>query len=217
MGRGALVFKGDSPKKKSKKKKHSSKRKEPTVAVVQQQSAAAAVLPPVVRPQKVPQEQRQQHQIPTMKQATGKITTSGTVVTGHGTSFDKEINQGDALIIIRGEEQEMRIVTMRLSNHSCAISSSFSENAKLPTSFFIIEKPRNRELERLQKQQEALQEQHETERVAFGTYANNDELVYREKTEHGNYRIQRVKVDSSKTTRGDLLEMRTKKKADKYC
>lgn len=72
---------------------------------------------------------------------------------------------------------------------------------------------------RLQKQQEALQEQHETERVEFGTYvyANNDELVYREKTEHGNYRIQRVKVDGSKTTRGDLLQMRSKKKADKYC
>jgi hypothetical protein len=47
-----------------------------------------------------------------MKQATGKITTSGTVVTGHGTSFDKEfLNQGDALIIMRGDEQEMRIVT----------------------------------------------------------------------------------------------------------
>jgi uncharacterized protein YchJ len=72
---------------------------------------------------------------------------------------------------------------------------------------------------RLQKQQEALQEQHKTERVEFGTYvyANNDELVYREKTEHGNYRIQRVKVDGSKTTRGDLLQMRSKKKADKYC
>jgi hypothetical protein len=50
--------------------------------------------------------------VPTMKQATGKITTSGTVVTGHATSFDKEfLNQGDALIIMRGDEQEMRIVT----------------------------------------------------------------------------------------------------------
>ena len=150
-----------------------------------------------------------------MKEGTGRITTSGTVVTGYGTRFDKELDQGDALIVANGTQQEMRVVTMRLSENSCAISSAFTENCKLPTPFSIIHKPRNEEQERLEKLAQKKQEQKETERLAFGTYGN-DELVYREKTEHGSYRIQRVKVDGS-TTRGDLLEMRTQKKADKYC
>lgn len=216
MGRGALVFKGDAPKKKSKKQsKHISKKESPAAAIAAAAAQHHALLPPVVRPQQKPQAQQE---VPEMKEGTGRITTSGTVVTGHGTTFDKELNQGDALIIMRDDQQEeMRVVTMRISNNSCAISSAFSVNCKLPTPFFIINKPRNREQERLQRQQKALQEQKETEQTAFGTYANNDELVYREKTEHGSYRIQRVKVDSKNTTRGDLLEMRAKKKADKYC
>ena len=211
--RGALVFKGESPKKKSKKKKHS--KKEHAAAAKTDASTiepvSTAVLPPVVRPQ------QQKPQVPTMKEGTGRITTSGTVVTGHDTRFDKELNQGDALIIMKDGQQEMRVVTMRLSNNSCAISSAFTENCKLPTPFHIINKPRNKEQERLQKQLAARKEQEETEQQAFGTYAKTDELVYREKTEHGSYRIQRVKVDNPNTTRGDLLQMRTQKKSDKYC
>ena len=46
----------------------------------------------------------------------------------------------------------------------------------------------------------------------------SSELVYREKTEHGSYRIKRVQVDgTTPVDRGDLLYMRTKKKSDKYC
>jgi preprotein translocase subunit YajC len=219
MGRGTLVFKGDAPKKKSKKKKHSKKKEEERLSTTTAAAAPVgqhAILPPVVRPQQQ-QSQQQQQQVPTMKQGTGKITTSGTVVTGIGTRFDKELDQGDALIIVRDDEQEMRVVTMRLSQNSCAISSAFTENCKLPTSFSIIQKPRNKTKERMEKQLKAKKEQEETEQLAFGTYGTNDELVYREKTEHGSYRIQRVKVDGSTTTRGDLLQMRTQKKADKYC
>lgn len=217
MGRGALVFKGDAPKKKSKKKKHSKKHvgAAATTAAVEQQQHA--ILPPVVRPQQKAGTQSTQQQVPMMKEGTGRITTSGTVVTGHSTRFDKELDKGDALIIMNNDQQEMRVVTMRLSNTSCAISSSFSKNCKLPTPFHVINKPRNKEKERLQKQVLAQKEQKETEQQAFGTYGKNDELVYREKTEHGSYRIQRVKVDGSSTTRGDLLQMRTQKKADKYC
>jgi preprotein translocase subunit YajC len=216
MGRGALVFKGDAPKKKSKKKKHSKKEERVTTTAAAAASVEHAILPPVVRPQ-AQQQQQQSQQVPTMKEGTGKITTSGTVVTGIGTRFDKELDQGDALIVVRDDKQEMRVVTMRLSNNSCAISSAFSENCKLPTSFSIIQKPRNKTKERMEKQLKAKKEQEETEQLAFGTYGTNDELVYREKTEHGSYRIQRVKVDGSTTTRGDLLQMRTQKKADKYC
>jgi hypothetical protein len=210
MARGALVFKGDAaPKKKSKKNKHSKTNIVAETPPLEQHS----VLPPVIRPQQrtITQEQ----EVPSMKEGTGRITISGTVVTGIGTRFEKELNQGDALIIGAGESQEMRVVTMRLSNTSCAISSSFGENCKLPTPFFVIRKPRNKEKEARSQLLKEQQEKYEVEQQAFGTY-QGDELVYREKTEHGNYRIKRVKVDES-TTRGDLLSMRTQKKSDKYC
>jgi hypothetical protein len=211
MARGALVFKGDAaPKKKSKKNKHSKKE-----CVVPEKPPAEqhSVLPPVIRPKQKTIAQEQE--VPTMKEGTGRITTSGTVVTGIGTRFEQELNQGDALIIGTGESQEMRVVTMRLSNASCAISSSFGEDCKLPTPFCVIKKPRNMEKESRSQLLKEQQEKNEMEQQAFGTY-QGDELVYREKTELGNYRIKRVKVDGT-NTRGDLLSMRTQKKSDKYC
>lgn len=220
---GALVFKGDAPKKKSTKKKHSKKvdtaaTEKPSVESKQQQQPNHSVLPPVIRLQQrttAAAAAAQQQQVPTMKEGTGGITTSGTVVTGVGTLFEKELNQGDAIIIGHGESQEMRVVTMRLSNTSCAISSSFRDNCKLPTRFHVIRKPRNnkeQEAQELKEQREKL----ESTQNAFGTY-QGDEFVYRERTEHGNYRIKRGKVDGSKTTRGDLLHMRAQKTSDKYC
>jgi hypothetical protein len=41
-------------------------------------------------------------------------------------------------------------------------------------------------------------------------------LVYRERTEHGGYRI-RKEIINEDATRSDLLNMRAKKKSDKYC
>lgn len=215
MGRGALVFKGDEPKKKSKKRKHSNKTDTaPLEAAVKTDHS---VLPPVIRPHPASSAAaKEQSVVPEMKEGTGLITTSGTVVTGINTRFDKELDHGDALIVQFDDNQEMRVVTMRLSPFSCAISSSFTENVKVPTSFHVIRKPRNRELEARQKQIQAQREQSEIEQLAFGAYATNKELVYHEKTEHGSYRIQRVQMDSD-VTRGDLLHMRTEKKSDKYC
>jgi len=145
---------------------------------------------------------------------------------GVGTRFTKEIAVGDALVV--GEE--MRVVTMRLSDVSLNLSSGFQKkNYATPVSFRYIRKPRHQEDEDLAvaasaREKAAMEEQH-----AFGIYkgggraaasatasSSTNELVYREKTEHGSYRIKRVKVDGSKD-RADLLEMRTKKKSDKYC
>ena len=220
---GALVFKGDAaPKKKSTRKKHS-KNVDAAAAgkrSVEQQPNNHSVLPPVIRPhQRTTAAAVAQQEVPTMKEGTGRIITSGTVVTGIGTLFEKELNQGDAVIIGHEDTQEMRVVTMRLSNTSCAISSSFRDNCKLPTLFYIIRNPRNKEKEAHAKLVKDEQEKLEISRNAFDNTYQGEGLVYRERTEHGNYRIKRVKVDDSTTTRtrGDLLHMRSQKTSDKYC
>lgn len=86
--------------------------------------------------------------------------------------------------------------------------------------------------ERLDRQKKVRVEKEETERSAFGIYntsggggrasekgdGDGQELVYRERTEHGGYRIRREVIrDGNRVTRTDLLDMRTQKKSDKYC
>jgi len=165
---------------------------------------------------------------------TGKITVSGTVVTGHdgSTKFTRELDVGDAILL--GEE--MRVVTMLLSDSSLNLSSGFSSNVDTskPSSFRYVKKPSHQsDAERKRKARELERERDEHVAAhAFGTYASKggdggagskkghqqQELVYRERTEHGSYRIKREKVSKPDgVTRTDLLEMRLKKKSDKYC
>jgi hypothetical protein len=217
---GALVFKGDKPSKKKKKSKHSSKQhasssedhevndtvvRHPTTETLATATTAdASLLTP-----------------PQVQMGTGTITTSGTVVTGHGTKFTSQLRVGDALLLSHDEKTDatMRVITMILSDTSLNMSTALLTQCELrtPTTYQFIAKPRNMQEEaRQQKKQKDEQSQLEKQH-AFGTYAATTELVYREKTEHGGYRIRREQVDGGSTTRGDLLHMRTKKKSDKYC
>ena len=229
MGRGALTFKGESPKKKkSKSKHHAGNPPSAQLAAADGEftdySAAAA---PVANPSSTsssagaPNSKVAPSQSPQMRQGTGHITTSGTVVTGHDTRFMKEMNAGDAIVV----NHEMRVVTMRLSDISINLSSAFSQNYATPVSFQYICKARQGPGERAMaeaREKATIEAEH-----AFDIYkgsggsssskAGPSELVYREKTEHGSYRIKRVKVDGTQVDRGDLLYMRTKKKSDKYC
>ncbi|KAG7365869.1 hypothetical protein IV203_028539 [Nitzschia inconspicua] len=154
---------------------------------------------------------------PSLKKGTGKITTSATVVTGYGTKFEKELGVGDAIMAVINGQEELRVITMRLSNTSLNVSSAFSTSIKHPQSFNYIPKPRNAEKERklaLKKQREQAQE---TEKSVYDLYSNQA-LVYREKTETGSYRIKRQELDGTQVkTRVDLLELRSKKTSDKYC
>ena len=90
-----------------------------------------------------------------------------------------------------------------------------------PASIINREKAEERRKEKLKKDQTTI------ENVAFGIYSGNKgdiasnsgkskELVYRIPTETGSYRVVREQVDGS-TTRGDLLNLRLRKKSDKYC
>lgn len=232
MGKGQLMFKGEKPKKKKNKSKHhsssnrSSKEAEshedvesssttshaaapPSTSMTTKRPDASVVATPTVAP-------------PSMKKGAGKITTSGTVVTGIDTRFEKELNAGDAILcVLEDGKEELRVITMRLSNCSLNLSSAFSSNVKLPTSFQYIRKPRDIHKERTEAQKQKAETLHEQKTHAFDLYGN-EALVYREKTETGSYRIKKERLDTTSrgpnsTTRGDLLHLRAKKTSDKYC
>jgi len=197
MGKGKLKFKGDD--KKAKKKKSSSKKKsgiEDHASLVNNndmstQHQADATLP--ASPDSKPAAgAQQQNEGPKISTGQGLITTSSTVVSGHGTSFKTELRVGDA-IIVQNEKgvEEMRVITMVLSSVSISLSSSFSNNVKIPSPYKYISKPRNDKRDKARKIALAKAEKEEIETRAQGTYGGEKEIVYREKTAHGGYRIRK--------------------------
>ena len=213
MGKGQLLFKGDKAKKKKKMSKHS-KEKAATDQVPVQESSSSST------PSSAPVASKPKAEVsaatPTIRKGTGKITTSGTVVTGHNTNFEKELANGDAIMVVINGQEELRVVTMRLSNQSLNLSSSFSASLKSPASFQYIRKPRDAAKERMIAQRKEKLTREEQEQHAFDLYSSSSQMVYREKTETGSYRIKKEQVQGGKS-RGDLLAMRAKKSSDKYC
>lgn len=217
MGRGMLVFKGDAPKKKKKK----SKTKHTVTKDGEQQSTTASLPQSPQLPQSsatvvATATVSSRVEVPALSVGSGKITTSGAVVTGLGTRFERELSPGDAMVVRVGGREEMRVVKMRLSNTSCGISSAFSVNLASPTPYSVIRKPRDQQREARKKQEDSILSKQEAEAQAQGTFAGNNTLTYRERTEHGSYRIRKVGMDQS-VSRGELLRMRAKKTSDKYC
>lgn len=216
MGKkGKLFFKGDKPPKKKSKKFKISKggSDERATDRAESQSSSTYLAPPAREAASIPAG-------PTIEEGTGQITTSGTVVSGNGTKFESEISIGDAILVRlpKSKAEEMRVVTMRISNISLNLSSAFSENLSEPQIFRFVGKPRNLEEERRKERQKQLEEANETEKSVYDIYGNQT-LTYREKTETGSYRLkqQQLSKSSESTTRADLLAMRSKKTSDKYC
>ena len=149
----------------------------------------------------------------------GLISTSSSVVMGHGTSFKSELRVGDAILVpsaTSNDHDEMRVITMILSNASASISSAFSSDLKTPTAYRYINRPRDDVRDGVMRAARARREQEEVEQRAMGTYGDNKgEIVYREKTEHGGYRIRRERATTD-MTRSDLLSVREKNKSDRY-
>jgi hypothetical protein len=223
MGRGALVFKGETKA----KKKAKSKSKEgllllspkevhaSAVNISAPDSAAAAALPNKSTVRNNKKSGASAAASPKIRTGRGRITVSGTVVTGIDTCFTKELAVGDAILV----DNEMRVITMCLSDASLNISSPFvRQHHGIPVPFQYVPKPRG-DGSAVEAQRRAAEEerQHEVEAHAFGPYSGGrGELVYRERTEHGNYRFKRA-ATSTGSTRSDLLEQRAKKTSDKYC
>lgn len=233
MGRGKLKFKGEEKAKK--KKKSNSKNKLVWSEVdgdnATNTAASSAGTEPATQQKSVASAANSFHQTnsnesavpsstlpksPQISQGQGTITTSSTVVTGHGTSFKTQLHVGDALLARTSRGEEMRVIKMVLSPISISISSAFSADLKTPTPFKYINKPRDVARESHATAAKARMEQEEVEQRAMGTYGNKGEIVYRERTEHGSYRIKREQATTD-MTRSDLLSVRAKKKSDRYC
>jgi hypothetical protein len=228
MGKGQLLFKGEKAKKKTKKSKHSSSNENDVTT----RSSATVVVDRSgeTRPSSVEQASLSRPHnatpiaaAPAIKTGTGKITTSGTVVTGYDTRFEKELNPGDAIMCkVENGTEELRVVTMRLSNVSMNLSTAFSTNLKVPSAFQCIRKPRDLQKEKAEAQKRSMETLNDQKTHAFDLYGN-ESLVYREKTENGSYRIKQEPLNAANSgpatlrSRGDLLEMRAKKTSDKFC
>ena len=228
MGKGKLKFKGDD--KKAKKKKSSSKKKSGIeghaslvnnndMSTQHQADATASTNNNSLdsKPAAAAAVAQQQNEGPKISTGQGLITTSSTVVSGHGTSFKTELRVGDAIIVQNDKGvEEMRVITMVLSSVSISLSSAFSTNVKTPSPYKYISKPRNDKRDKERKIALAKAEKEEIETRAQGTYGGEKEIVYREKTAHGGYRIRKEQV-SGEMGRSDLLAYRSKKKSDRYC
>jgi hypothetical protein len=205
MGRGTLKFKGDDGPK-HKKKKTKSKIDKDAIAggtsssVFAASSGAAAVASALAAAA-----------APAIMAGSGRITTSGTVVSGYETKFGKEVRVGDALLI----GSVMRVVTIVLSELSMNLSSAFPSDFKEPTKYSYVTKPRNQELDEKVMELKQKKAEAETSEHAFAGYAGS-QVVYRERTAHGSYRTKRAGT-ADNLTRSDLLEIRAKKTSDKYC
>jgi hypothetical protein len=235
MGRGKLKFKGDKDiKKKKKKSKHSTGTSAENVAAstnttgsaesISEHLTLATFSVPKVSTDLQPTSRKQISEAPVAQKGEGLISSSGTVLMGLDTQFNSTLNPGDAILVSvptnkhdgnSSIREEMRIITMRLSETSASISSAFSTDLKTPVPFLYIAKPRNRRKDRIEKHKKDRSTKEEIERSAFGTYQGN-QFVYRERTETGGYRIRREDLGGN-ATRSDLLSMRTQKKSDKHC
>ena len=207
-GVGKLVFKGD--------KKNKSKISRTSTILGDHQEQA------VVNEKIVRSQHDEGKMILKMIEVEGKglISSSGTTIMGHnGSKFSKEFRNGVAIVIYHpvSNMEEMRVVRMVLSDISFSISSKFSSDLKQPLSFRYIHAPRKINEEKQKEQELKLREKAEDERVAFGTYATSNELVYREKSSTGTSYVIRREALNRDVSRGDLLTMRSKKKSDRYC
>lgn len=150
----------------------------------------------------------------------------GITVHGHYSKFMEELAPGDAIIITHPTtlQEETKIVRMVLSNISLGVSSAFSSDLISTTTFKYIKALKdddnvNNEIEerKLKKRKADSMEEN-----AFGTYASagGEKIVYRVKKPgaHGGYTIITENNKSGDTlSREDLLNIRSKKKADRHC
>ena len=209
-----LVFKGDTDKKKKKKRK----RERDAV----DESNLEHGLSDTGAVEEADEQIDEEISIVT---GTGRMTSSGCTIYGHGTKFSDELSVGDAIIVMHPTSlmEETKIVTLVLSNVSISVSSTFSSDLISTTSFRYVKAPksaRQKEETEEQKEQKKRTMARESEEAAFGIYAGNGGQTFTYRTKNpgaaGTYKIVTEK-NSSVKTREEMLDMRTKKKADRFC
>mmetsp|Transcript_35262 Transcript_35262/g.94413 ORF Transcript_35262/g.94413 Transcript_35262/m.94413 type:complete len:203 (-) Transcript_35262:324-932(-) len=151
----------------------------------------------------------------------GRISTSGTAVQGHdSTKFMDELHHGDAIIITHPTTlmDETRIVTMVLSNVSISISSPFSSDLISTLAFRYVKAPKEKR-EVVVDEHAKRQKKARDEDAAFGTYGGElgTKFVYRERKRQGTGYLIKTEAMTTQRSRGELLDMRAGKKADRMC
>ena len=118
--------------------------------------------------------------------------------------------------------EETKIVKMVLSNTSISVSSNFSTDLISTTTFKYVSAPKaaKRQQTEEDKRLQARIVAKESEEAAFGTYAGQGgtSFTYRVKNAGaaGTYKIVTEK-NSKVKSREEMLDMRSKKKADRFC
>ena len=213
VGRGRLRLGGVAVERKSKaskkkKKKKKKKKRDREGEAGSSSSATVASSAAALRP--------------TRQRGSGRLVTSGTSVMGHeGTNFITELAVGDAVIVQHPTSltEEARIVRMVLSDISISISSAFSSDLITATRFEYITAPK-KEVDESAAVARKRTKRANDEDAAFGTFAGKlgTVVTYRERVPGAahTYRIVTKKSDRA-MSRGELLDLRAKKKSDRFC
>jgi hypothetical protein len=158
------------------------------------------------------------------RRGTGTLLTSSTTVHGTGTKFMSELSVGDAVLVTHPTTlvEEVKLVSMVLSDVSVSISSALSTDLITGTGFEILKQPRDEAKETADKADtERVKRERLAPKEAFGTYAGGAGVfTYRTKksgsNSSGGYKIVTEQIDGD-MTRDQLLDMRSKKKSDRMC
>jgi len=145
-------------------------------------------------------------------EGTGKVSSSGRTLTGHGTEFRKELKVGDAVDVVNPDTaaQEIRVVTMVLSDTAASLSAPFPSGVREPSPFRVLKAPARRAAAASAPGAAA-----EDDSFAGEYSAAKGVVRWREKV-GGSYTLREEAVKGD-VSRSDLLAMRSKRKRDKFC
>uniref|UniRef100_A0A7R9U8G9 Uncharacterized protein n=1 Tax=Pinguiococcus pyrenoidosus TaxID=172671 RepID=A0A7R9U8G9_9STRA len=225
---GALKLKGGASlksRKKSKKEKKEKREKKRRRAERDAENEPAAQRvrrgAPIVKPED--EDDDEEVLLPIMGR--GHLTSSGTVISGHGTQFSSELEVGDNILIRHPTTlmEESRQVRMLLSDISLSVDAPFSSDLVSTTSFRYLKLPKD-DAERKEEEEDAAarrrKNRDQEESSAVGTYSSDmgTRVTMRVKKAgaYGGYQIIHQQADTE-LTRSELLELRSKHKADRHC
>uniref|UniRef100_A0A7S1XT62 Uncharacterized protein n=1 Tax=Phaeomonas parva TaxID=124430 RepID=A0A7S1XT62_9STRA len=228
---GALKLKGGDAlhevKKKKKKKRQRSETTDETSSEAADEtkvdgSPSAEAAPSGQLKVEVRPEEEEEEPVLRPVRGVGYIASSGTVLSGYGTAFTKELRHGDQIIITHPTTlmEESRMVRMLLSDMSCAIDAPFSSDLLSSTSFRYIRMPKQEEETEETRAAKKRRNDAEEEGSALGTYAGNlGTTVTKRVKKAGAYGGYKIITESSdrELTRSEMLEVRSKAKGDRHC
>ena len=189
--KGGVSLKKKKPKKKKKKLKMKKRRVQENASVIEDAEQKDDVVRKVL--------------------GVGRIISSATAVTGTSTKFMDQIAVGDGILVQHASTlaEEVRRVTMVLSNVSLCLSSPFSNDLVSTTAFHVIVMPKEK------KMPARISEEGNDANTASSGLLTTYRVRKGGKNSSGNYYTITERVDGS-MSRGELLDMRCKKKSDRY-